>query len=497
MRFPAQVAGVVLIGCAGADLPKPPVPNDVLPECPVDRPGSTASVVPLASVRTLEVRGTAHVQLGDSVACLAHGVGPFPGTVAAGGAEVDNPGGSYGWVTLFAGDRRGTFTVDEGDMTVRGTDNKDELGYSVVFPGDVDGDGQQDLVATGWGSNRPEKQTGGAWLYPLTAGNFEIEDAKVHFVGREAGARMAGAAAAGDLDGDGLFDLVLGNTYAALYDTPGVIDVHLGHDFPATVPAESAASAITAEDPFHSTGAEMQVADVTGDGVPDLVEGAFNHTDLGTPGLVLVLSGPLTSPAVRDLSAASTVLVGDAPEGSNSSTGGNLATGDLDEDGFLDLVVSAHTGDGAAGSRAGKLYIFFGPLSEGVSSVRDADLIVEGAIEFEWLSAGLVTLDHNGDGHLDLAVSAPIDPYFGPSCVGRIYVFEGPLVRGQGLTPSQAAVVYEDDVLWTGLGWKLAACDLDGDGDDELVIGSRFVGFDSAPRAGRVDVVPGGPWPSR
>ena len=60
----------------------------------------------------------------------------------------------------------------------------------------------------------------------------------------------------------------------------------------------------------------------------------------------------------------------------------------------------------------------------------------------------------------------------------------------------QTAAAYADDQVHVNLGYSLEGCDLDGDGDDELVIGSPLVDTDGDRNTGRVQVVPGGPWPS-
>ena len=108
------------------------------------------------------------------------------------------------------------------------------------------------------------------------------------------------------------------------------------------------------------------------------------------------------------------------------------------------------------------------------------------------LSMQVAELD--GDGIPDLAVAAPSDLYFSRERPGLLYVFPGPFGPGTLDPATDAAVVYEDDLFAANMGDRLAGCDLDGDGDDELVIGSPAASWADAPSAGRLQIVDGGPW---
>ncbi len=455
-----------------------------------------APSVHISAMQTLEVRGQRYTELGEALTCAAGLAGPWPSLVAVGGTQDNHPGGSYGWATVFAGSRRGVHDVDDADMVAKGTETNDVLGHQVAIAGDLTGDGLPDLVATALGASRPERLEGGAFVFELAAGETTIEEATLQFSGSGHGARLAGLALGERAGPEKGVVLALGHTYSGEYTLPGHIDFHAGSTFMSPIDAEDHRGRIAATDPFHGTGAVIAIADLTGDGVDDLVTGQFNHESLGSPGQVVVVAGPLLDVPERSMDEAVTTIRGDGV-GESLSTGSHLAVGDLDGDGVVDLVFSEHVADGPAGDRAGRAFVFFGPLIPGVGSVFDADLVIDGEIAFASLGAGLATLDHNGDGHLDLAIASPIDPYFGPQCTGRVYVFAGPISRGDTLAPGDAAVMYEGDQVGSTLGWSMDGCDLDGDGADELVIGGRWTSFGEEDMAGRVQVVPGGPWPNR
>lgn len=118
----------------------------------------------------------------------------------------------------------------------------------------------------------------------------------------------------------------------------------------------------------------------------------------------------------------------------------------------------------------------------------------------------MTVLDHDGDGFDDLVIAASMDKYNSPERPGLLYVFPGPLAAGPLDPATDAAVVYEDDAMLVSLGYAVDGCDLDGDGDEEIIVGSPGWGADpvypsaakvAQPiRAGRVQVIEGGPWHS-
>ncbi len=169
------------------------------------------------------------------------------------------------------------------------------------------------------------------------------------------------------------------------------------------------------------------------------------------------------------LSEADVILTG---ESSLDDAGVSFAgIGDLDGDGSDDLVIGARNND-AAGTDAGAVYLFNGPLPSGtVAGLGTADLVIVGGSasdRFGRSVAGGTDLD--GDGIDDLVVSAPNDSEDGSSS-GTTYVFSGAdLIGATSLSASDAFVRFNGRTGFDYLGIQVALGDVSGDGQADLLM---------------------------
>ncbi|MCP4809672.1 MAG: hypothetical protein GY913_28390 [Proteobacteria bacterium] len=168
--------------------------------------------------------------------------------------------------------------------------------------------------------------------------------------------------------------------------------------------------------------------------------------------------------------------------------GSVLATGDFNGDGELDLVAAAPDNS----NRRGAAWVFYGPraldwASTDTLTQSDASATVEDGDRFgEALAVG----DFNGDGFDDLAVGSPGEDG-GSTDDGVVHVFFG------GTSPLAKSVELDQKVLGSSrengdfFGFALAAGDFDGNGIDDLAIGSPGEDLGSAIEAGYIHVVSG------
>ncbi|WP_420454550.1 FG-GAP repeat protein [Rubrivirga sp.] len=182
----------------------------------------------------------------------------------------------------------------------------------------------------------------------------------------------------------------------------------------------------------------------------------------------------------------------------NDAFGSTLATGDFDGDGFGDLVVGVPYQDVRGVIRTGSVHVIYGGAS-GLSASRNriwtvADLGVSPDL-FDLFGFALATGDFDADGFDDLAAGAPyrtVGPYLSAGAVGVLYGSEA------GLTADRAQHWTQDDFGAPNearpdesFGYALAAGDFDGDGRDDLAVGTPFEPLANVERAGLVDVLYG------
>ena len=230
---------------------------------------------------------------------------------------VGAPGyGSNGAVLVVSGTERGRDDLGVALATWEGED-AGETGAALAPAGDVDGDGFGDLFLAAPGTGSQD-----GWVYLLTnlAEGGSTDDAAVSWRG-ESGAGTA--LAAGDLDGDGTADVVIGSPLEG--GDAGAVYVAFGDD--------DAELAIGGEG-RDAVGSGVATGDLDGDGVDELIVGLPGWDDRGA---VAIRQGPVEG----EISAedADILLEGEDSEG---LAGIAVASGqDADGDGRDDLIVGA------------------------------------------------------------------------------------------------------------------------------------------------------------
>jgi hypothetical protein len=313
------------------------------------------------------------------------GAGPLDafGTAVAGAGDLDgdgvpdliigSPAGTppSGSVHVVSGAGGGLLLLLEGNVV------GDRFGEAVAGVGDVDGDGVPDLAVGAPQADDLGHNGGRASVHAGQGGHerFALEGAAFDHVG-------TAVAGAGDVDGDGHADVLVG---APLADgrafNGGSAYLLSGRDGVELVA-------------HHGAGVGDQfghwlagVGDVDGDGTPDL---AF-----GIPGAD---AGALDAGAVEVRSGATGELllfVAGLEEG--GGLGVVASAGDVDRDGYVDLAVGAPT----AAGHAGRVRVLSGATGQEL-------LRQEGLRPWEWFGASLAGgSDLDGDGHPDLLAGAP------------------------------------------------------------------------------------------
>jgi hypothetical protein len=426
--------------------------------------------------------------LGALAAC--HKLAPRPQAIAltpAWLADGEVPGSAFGTRAMCAGDVNGDgfddlvvaaphWGQDRGKIYVflggpqglagrpawsqAGSQPQDRFGERVGQAGDVNGDGYDDVFAAspGWEHGLGRCVA----FYGSPRGLGQRPDWSVHpdLPGQQFGDCTHPS---GDIDGDGYDDLAVASY--GFDGTRGQILLYRGS--PRGLQAlPSWEGRGEAKEDWYGYGVGT-AGDVNGDGLDDLLAGAkYNDQGGRDAGKAYLYLG---APGAK-LAAPAWTFSGSHAEANTSL---RIATaGDINGDGFADVLVSAPGSNG----KLGELYLFFGG-PQGLKAQPDQTLRGP-TLGLDYFGEGACPIgDVDGDGYDDVAVHGRDQ-----NGRGHVLVYRGS-PQGLGAWPTW-------DIAGEGMGdrfgwWVAPAGDVDGDGLADLVIGAESHG------AGRAYVVYG------
>ncbi|MES2639383.1 MAG: MopE-related protein [Myxococcota bacterium] len=306
------------------------------------------------------------------------------------GAYGDGDGGfNAGAAYVVHGPVYGDLDLSLADAKLIGERTNDLAGYSVASAGDVNGDGYGDLVVGSMEVSDGGSGAGAAYVvYGPVSGELDLSLAGARLIGEDAG-DYAGysVASAGDVNRDGYADLIIGSAFA---EAAYLIYGPVSGDIDLSL-----ADARLIGDLGIVGNSVAGAGDVNADGYDDLIIGSFAAT------AYLVL-GPVSGDV--DLSLADARFTGETA-GSSGAGSSVAAAGDVNGDGYADLIIGAAS-DSEGGSFAGAAYLVYGPVS-GDLDLELADVKLIGRDESEGAGCAVASAgDVNADGYDDVIVGA-------------------------------------------------------------------------------------------
>ncbi|MBK9630413.1 MAG: FG-GAP repeat protein [Saprospiraceae bacterium] len=379
--------------------------------------------------------------------------------VVVGAYFYDNGQTDEGAAFIYHGAASGVSTT--AAATLESNQENARFGYSVASAGDVNGDGYSDVVVGAYLYENGQNNEGAAFVFHGSASGISINPAVI-LEGNQASAEFGySVASAGDVNGDGYSDVVVG---AHLYGN-GETGEGAAFVYHGSVMGTSNTAAVILESNQESAYSGISVGsagDVNGDGYSDLVVGAYLYDNgQNNEGVALVYHG---SASGINTTVAALVESNQA----NSQFGISVASaGDVNGDGYSDIVVGAFLYDNGQNNE-GAAFVYHGSIS-GISTTTTALLEsnqVGATLGYSVASAG----DVNGDGYSDVVVGA----YFydnGQTDEGVAFIYLGSTL---GIS-STAATTLEGDQENARYGYSVASAgDENGDGYSDVLVGASY-----------------------
>lgn len=435
---------------------------------------------------------------GDGFDDMVFGAYRATGSVCA-GAGSSYCGGAY---VVMGGDALDPEFSTPGDTLEFGTaEGYDYMGIAVAGVGDLDNDGYDDLAMGAYGHGGYGYSYQGALFlaygHPTAWQHGEAHDGDAELpmvFGPSQSSSYLGYSIGGpgDMDGDGFDDMIVA-AYRASYgagDYGGAVLPIYGGKERLSFTGADYLPAWTADNTYDYLGGQSGNAiggdDFDGDGFGDIVLGAYGHDGRGSSaGQAYVIYGDGTRLAghVSVGEAADATIYGDA---SGSYAGGSAGTvGDVNGDGYADLFVGAYYGDGDVGGCG----IAFGGSERlsGAQDITELDAWVHGNQTYEYACrTGAAGTDLDGDGVNEVVMGS--DGYDESTLysIGRVLIFKGGETLSGDLGPADAAAILTHSTTssytYFGYGTSTVAGDVNGDGYGDLLIGAY--GVNSSAGAG-------------
>jgi hypothetical protein len=419
--------------------------------------GSASGLSTTAS-RTLE-SNQASAQMGFSVSSAGDVNGDGYSDVIVGAYLYDNGQTDEGAAFVYHGSASGLSTT--ASFQVESNQASAYMGVSVSSAGDVNGDGYSDVIVGAHQYDNGQTNEGAAFVYHGSASGLSTTASSL-LESNQASAYMGwSVSSAGDVNGDGYSDVIIGATY---YDNgqtnEGAAFVYHGSSSGLSTTASFQVESNQAS--AYMGRSVSSAGDVNGDGYSDVIVGAYLYDNGQTDeGAAFVYHGSATGLSTTASSQLESNQAGAEMGFSVSSAG------DVNGDGYSDVIVGAYLYDNGQ-TNEGAAFVYHGSAT-GLSTTASFQVESNQAsanMGYSVSSAG----DVNGDGYSDVIVGA-YGYDNGQTDEGAAFVYHG----SAGGLSTTASFQVESNQAYAYMGWSVSSAgDVNGDGYSDVIVGAFY-----------------------